>query len=343
MRHVIRQASVGAVLAIAAIQLARPAAAAPVQTGLGRVVADISVGDGVPGFIFDGAFGAGSLWVSGGGDVISRIDPATNAVVAEIAVGRGFRHEIAIGNGAVWVTNPDDDSVTRIDPASDTVVATIPSGGFDPIGITTTPGAVWVANHHADPDDPDSTGSVARIDPTSDSVVALIPVGAPFFEGGPGGMATAGGFVWVGVPNIGGVVAISPATNDVTGYVPVGPCGVPAGDDAALWMPSSGCASPSNAIARIDAVSGRLDFVANPGGMPWFAASGLGSAWASVTSLSCPPKCPPSAGAVVKIDPSSGAVLGRLATHGFGFVAVGVGSVWAGIGETGRVLRIVPR
>ena len=342
MRTLVRRASMAAVITLTVSQLASPTLATQDRSSIGRVVAEITVARGTPGFVFDGTFGAGALWVSGGNDTITRIDPATNAVVATIAVGSGFRHEIAVGAGGVWVTNPDDNTVSRIDPATNSVVATIGSAGFFPIGVTTTTGAVWVGNHHANPADENSTGSVARIDPGTNQVVSLIPVGAPTFTGGPGGMASAGGLVWVGVPNIGGVVAIDPATDAISAYVAVGACGAPGGDSGTLWMPSGGCASPSSAIAKIDAGSRSLNLLANPGGMAWFAAIGFGATWVSVTSLSCPPKCPPTSRALVRLDPITGDVLGRLSTDGFGFVAVGAGSVWAGMGESGRVVRLDP-
>ena len=188
----------------------------------------------------------------------------------------------------------------------------------------------------------DSTGSVVRIDPSTNAVVAAIPVGAPAFSGGPGGMTSTASAVWVAVPNIGGVVRIDPATNSITGYVAAGPCGVPAAGDGRVWLPSGGCGLPSSAIARIDASSATLDFSANPGGVAWFSAVGFGSTWVSVTSASCPPKCPPTSRGLVRLDPTSGAVLARLPTDGFGFVAVGAGSVWMGMGEAGRVVRIDP-
>ena len=308
----------------------------------GDVVARIDVGGPVLGNIFDGAFGAGALWVSVGDDTILRIDPATNGVDAEITVGAGGRHEIAVGEGGVWVTNPDDNTVSRINPATNAVVATIDTEGFFPIGVTTSNGAVWVANHHADESDPDSTGSVVRIDPSANAVVEVIPVGAPFFAGGPGGMTTAGGSVWVSVPNLGGVVRIDPSTNAVAGFTPAGPCGIPAAGVGVVWMPAVGCSKNAAGLARIDSASGAVEELINPGGLAWFAAEGFDSAWVSVTSRSCQPNCPPSSSALVRLDAVSAEVLGRLPTDGFGFVAIGAGSVWAGASDAGEVLRIDP-
>jgi hypothetical protein len=48
----------------------------------------------------------------------------------------------------------------------------------------------------------------------------------------------------------------------------------------------------------------------------------------AVTSRSCPPNCPPSSSALVRLDATSAEVLDGLAKEGFGFVAAGAGSIW---------------
>ena len=52
---------------------------------------------------------------------------------------------VAVGEGAIWVTNTDGRSVSRIDLVTRAVVQTIPVGA-SPSGITTGHGAVWVTN-----------------------------------------------------------------------------------------------------------------------------------------------------------------------------------------------------
>jgi YVTN family beta-propeller protein len=53
--------------------------------------------------------------VESGGPSVSRISPKTNEVVATVPVGNG-PVSIAVGEGAVWVTNRFDGTVTKIDP-----------------------------------------------------------------------------------------------------------------------------------------------------------------------------------------------------------------------------------
>lgn len=79
--------------------------------------------------------------LSGVGTVF-RIDATTNEVVATIRVG-GHPTGIAVGEGAVWITDAKANSVHRIDPATNKITATIPLGGR-PSSIAAGNGAIWV-------------------------------------------------------------------------------------------------------------------------------------------------------------------------------------------------------
>ena len=64
------------------------------------------------------ALAAGSVWVSSGlDDAVTRIDAATNRVLATIPVGRG-PGAMAVAGGAVWVSLPERGGLGRIDPAT---------------------------------------------------------------------------------------------------------------------------------------------------------------------------------------------------------------------------------
>jgi len=71
-----------------------------------------------------------------------RIDPDTRRVLRRIPVGAG-PNAVAVGGGAVWVTNRDDRSLTRIDPATNRVVRTIPLAA-PPYGVRFAHGRLWV-------------------------------------------------------------------------------------------------------------------------------------------------------------------------------------------------------
>jgi YVTN family beta-propeller protein len=93
----------------------------PTATGLPRhVQAAIRVGE-APGAV---AVEGSSVWVANSGDsTVSRIDPATNKVIATIKVGGRPTH-LTAQSGALWVTTPD--SMQWINPATNQVVQTLP-------------------------------------------------------------------------------------------------------------------------------------------------------------------------------------------------------------------------
>src|SRR5262249_30275579 len=137
------------------------------------------------------AAGEGGVWVlTDRKGVLSRIDPATNRVVAEIPVKPNSFAAIA-GFGAIWVTNTgeprgtENGSVQRIDPKTNNVVATI-SVRSQPRFLAVGEGAVWVLNQR--------DGTVSRIDPETNEVAATIETGV---AGAGGDIAAGEGFVWV--------------------------------------------------------------------------------------------------------------------------------------------------
>jgi peptide/nickel transport system substrate-binding protein len=91
------------------------------------------------------AYGDGSVWVVNGTEgTVSRISPATHAVVEQVPVGSA-PSAVAVTAGNVWVTNSGDGTVSRINTAANTVVQTTPVGNV-PVAITSGPSGVWVTN-----------------------------------------------------------------------------------------------------------------------------------------------------------------------------------------------------
>jgi YVTN family beta-propeller protein len=129
--------------------------------------------------------GAGSIWLmTDQKGTLARVDPDTNAVVAEIYVAPGS-YGLAFGEDAVWVTSTERGVVSRVDPHTNLVAETIKVGP-QPRFIATGAGSVWTLNQ--------GDGSVSRIDPKTNKVIATIEVGVP----GPGGdIAVGEGSVWV--------------------------------------------------------------------------------------------------------------------------------------------------
>ena len=146
--------------------------------------------------------GAGSVWmVSDPAGTLSRIDPATNKVAAEIKVPANSA-ACLFADGAVWITTPEAATLTRVDPATNKVAATIQVGPT-PRFLTAGAGSVWTLNQ--------GDGTVTRVDSSTNQVLAQIEVGIP---GGGGEIAFGLGHVWATVFSI-PISEIDPATNKV--------------------------------------------------------------------------------------------------------------------------------
>jgi virginiamycin B lyase len=148
------------------------------------------------------ATGAGSFWmVSDQKGVLSRIDPATNKVVAEITVPEKSA-ACNFGEAAVWITTPATNQLTRVDPKTNKVTDTI-EVGKGPRFLTVGAGSVWTLNQ--------GDGTISRVDGKTAKVVATIEAGIP---GSGGEIAFGEGHVWATIPQI-PITEIDPATNAV--------------------------------------------------------------------------------------------------------------------------------
>jgi YVTN family beta-propeller protein len=259
--------------------------------------------------------------MSGAESTLMRIDPRRNAVVARIKV-RSPPDTAAAGDGAVWLTYPEEDMVSRIDPATNTVTATIHVGPR-PTGIATSPGAVWVADDYGP--------SVSRINPATNRVVATIRVGPQRACCAEHMSLTAtGGTLWVAIPNANEIVRIDPPTNTVVERLklPYSPCAFLVADQHSVWSAGGGCADE---VGRIDVRTKTLTAIVrepHPVGL----ALAFGSVWAAVIDSSN----------LDRIDPHVGRLVARLHVGGTPVrLGVGFGSIWVN-DDNGRVLRIRP-
>jgi hypothetical protein len=133
----------------------------------------------------------GSIWVTaygvpgGGGvdrDVLFRIDPATNEVVAKIAINTaptwvGGGGGVTFADGSIWVTGGGRVAgegpqalLDRIDPATNEVVTTIPLGGRYGGDVAANTEGIWVAISG------DQNTDVIQVDPATNEVVSRIPL-----------------------------------------------------------------------------------------------------------------------------------------------------------------------
>jgi YVTN family beta-propeller protein len=133
--------------------------------------------------------------------VLSRIDPKTNQVTAEVTVPANSAG-VTYGEGLVWVTTPGSNTLTGVDPKSNAVKFTIETGP-GPRFVTTGAGSAWTLNQ--------GNGTITRVDAKTGKVVATIEAGIP---GGGGELAFGEGYVWATIFQI-PLTQIDPATNQV--------------------------------------------------------------------------------------------------------------------------------
>jgi streptogramin lyase len=132
------------------------------------------------------------IWVvSSGEHTVTRIDPASNLVVA-ILPFEDAPGDVALGAGAVWVSHPGAGAVSRLDPATNEVVARVELGdGLEPLFLAADAVSVWVLG----------VSRLARIDPATNQMVAAAPFVATR-QPGPeplvlGGLVASGSTAWV--------------------------------------------------------------------------------------------------------------------------------------------------
>jgi DNA-binding SARP family transcriptional activator/ABC-type transport system substrate-binding protein len=125
----------------------------------GRRIARILIAEGGAQHL---AFTAGALWVSGEAPAasvpsLSKIDPATNHVVATVESLRNVVCCVAAGGGFAWAATRDDHTVWKI--AEDGTVIGSTKLPADAESLSYADGAVWAAAG--------DSGMLVRIDPTT--------------------------------------------------------------------------------------------------------------------------------------------------------------------------------
>ncbi len=160
--------------------------------------------------VLAGVIAAVIVALTTGGD--SRVEPLGNGVAAIDAEGGidSFAEaatppsNIAVGEGAVWVLNTEDDTVSRVDPETAKVVKTFETGGH-PSDLAAGAGALWVGDGGGRL--PFVTESISRIDPESAQTTRTVQL--PDTSGGVLGapsmgyprLAVGAGAVWASNPD----------------------------------------------------------------------------------------------------------------------------------------------
>jgi virginiamycin B lyase len=142
-----------------------------------------------------------SIWiVSDAKGTLTRIDPDSNTVIAEVPLGAKAL-ALAFGQSALWVAT-DNNELLKISPYT-IVTSEIIKVGKSPRSIAFGEGAVWTLNA--------ADGTVSRIDAKTNKVATTIKLGASIAGGQ---LAVGEGSVWVSAPGL-PLVRIDPRTNHI--------------------------------------------------------------------------------------------------------------------------------
>ncbi len=261
-----------------------------------------------------------SVWVSNQPkNIVARLDPKTNKVLAMIEVGKGPCSGLATGFGSLWVPLCGDQALARVDLKEGKVTTTIPIGiGDSEGGLAAGTDSIWMIT--------DKKGTLARIDPVTNKVVAEIQVPAGSFT-----VASGEGAIWVTGTASNVLTRVNPETNLVVESIPVGkaPRFLTIGGGF-VWTLNQ----TSGDVSKVDPKTNKLVEtievgVPGPGGE---IAFGEGSVW--VTSFEFP---------ISRIDPTTNKVVQQFEGAGGDAIRVGLGSVWLSNIRAGNVWRIDPR
>ena len=245
--------------------------------------------------------GSGGSIEAAAGNSVGFVDAGSNQLVADVEVGRTPTH-LALGEGAVWVTNADEDSVSADRPLKRQSSTRSPSAaalagsqqGTAPSGWRTawtaafrgsTPrptrscrgfrsamarsaivyaaGSVWVANTGDD--------TITRIDADSGRPTKTLAIAAAE-------LAFGAGTLWASQRAANRVARIDPATERVVQAIPVGngPAGLAFGSGAA-WVANG----LDGTVSRIDPGTNSVAAAIPTGNGPRAVAVGADGVWVS--------------------------------------------------------------
>jgi len=250
-----------------------------VDASTNEIVAEIPL-EGGPTFVSGGgglAYGFGSVWVAGYAQVdgaqqavVQRVDTASNRVVATIPVGGTYGADVALDQRGVWVAyfGEQHASVGLIDPGTDSAIADVPLPSDYVRRITVGSGGV-VATELEWNGVESPCFVLTAIDPASATIGArerLGPgcAGAQLFEWNGEMWASAGG----------DLLRVDPVTAQLVGE-PISfepehfPRSFVFGTGREVWFGAypGGDGNRPDRLARLDAVSGQIEYYLQVGGI----------------------------------------------------------------------------
>jgi DNA-binding SARP family transcriptional activator/ABC-type branched-subunit amino acid transport system substrate-binding protein/DNA-binding beta-propeller fold protein YncE len=265
------------------------------------------------------------------GNSLAAIDPATGRIVAEVPVG-ATPSAVAVGGGAVWVLNADDQTISRVD-AETKEVRTFAIGAT-PTDLAAGTGGVWVGNGGklARAQFAGTTAvALTRLDAHTGAVLANVPLperGSTRSNVAQNHIAPAGGSVWAIAPDF-SLVRIDPRRDKVSAVARGVAAVAVAAERGGVWI-----VSDTGMLERISATSDRVTARVNvPATALSELAVGDGSVWAT----------DPYQGTLWRIDPGARAVERTIDVGaGADSVAFGAGAVWVANSLQGTLSQVDP-
>jgi streptogramin lyase len=261
--------------------------------------------------------GFGSVWMMSN-HTLMRISLADNAITEIPIEGDAARHHrIAVGEGAVWISDNASQTIYKFDPETNLVTMKIPADfptdntGMGIIGVGQ--GAVWAITG------PTYNPLLRRYSAQSGAEEAAIPLPSP--SSGSTSMVVDFGSVWAAGTRDRELYRIEPATNQIIAIIALQsrPIALASGEGA-VWV----LEGPDGTVQRIEGSSNKLlaSIAIEPVGTVAEMTVGGGFVW--MTSHTVP---------LVQVDPKTNSGMPRLGpapggADAYQSVVYGGGSLW---------------
>jgi len=248
-----------------------------------------------------------AVWISNATkNSISRIDPASNKIVATVPVSEAPCSGLAVGFGSVWVPSCGDARIDRVDAATNKVVAQIPTPvGDSEGGIAAGEGGVWMVA--------DEAGTLLHIDPARNAIAARIKTAPGSFV-----PAVGAGSVWVTSTQGNSVARVDPRSHQVLAQIKVGlePRFIAIGEGS-VWTLNQG----DGTVSRIDPNTNRMVATIEVGKKEHRDGGDIsvGNGFVWVTAKNVP---------LTQIDPATNSVRVQFVGKGGDALRVGRDAVW---------------
>jgi streptogramin lyase len=247
---------------------------------------------------FDLGAGFDSLWMMSDAR-LARVNVRDNSVVdIDLPIGDGAAalpdiakyRGIAVGEGAVWITDLGNSVIYKVDPHINALALTIPTEVFGSVGsIGVGEGAIWVITF----DDHDKT--LTRYNAQSGAVEAKIALPEP-----GKGVAVGSGAVWVTAEKQPELYRIDPKENRIVSTIALRTSTqlIAAGDDS-IWLASEKDGTAQRIDGRTGAVIATITTGASDMESDGDIAIGGGFVWIITRSS-----------LIARIDPKTNALAG---------------------------------